>query len=622
MRRQAPAVIRIAALAMLASLAGGCTREQAAPADAAADGAQAPPSTPSVVVGEDRPLPGWRAPEVAVDEDSREALLAEAAQALEAGRLFGGERDAIPLYLALRDQDPDDPRAAEGLESALAALLAQGAAALEEDDSEPGRMQRARDVAAVARTVGPGREDVLAYLEQVDRHDEVHALNEAGERELAAGRVGEDQAQAGAIAHFRAALERDPDSVRAARGLDDAEAALVARAVEAARAGDFDEAERWLDAADAVKAAESSPAVLAGRIRVAGERGAHVRRLRDLGIAALTRPNGLAQARRHLDELLQVAEPGDSAAAELRERIDLATHYGLYRPGQNFTDGMRSGGRGPVMVVVPHGGFSMGAGARERDASDAERPQHYVRFDRGFALARTETTVGQFRRFVEATGHQTRAERRGYSTVYDERRGNLVRRSGVDWRHDYTGAPASDDLPVLHVSARDAEAYAQWLSEQTGQAYRLPSEAEFEYALRAGSEGRFPWGDADTPPANAGNFTGARDRSPSGRDWRNAFPGYGDGHWGPAPVASFAANAFGLHDMAGNVSEWVADCWHDSYRRAPADGGAWVNPGCRTRVLRGGSWASSPAQTRSAWRLSADADTTNARLGFRLARGI
>lgn len=608
----------------LACLLGACAREQPADGKAASagDGAATPPSTPSVVVGEDRPLPGWRAPVVEVDEASREALLAEAARALEEGRLFGGERDAIPLYLALRGQDPDDPRAAAGLESALAALLSQGAAALEGDDSDPERMQRAREIAAVARTVGPGREDVLAYLEQVDRNDEVHALNEAGERELAAGRVGEDDAQAGAIAHFRAALERDPDSVRASRGLDDAEAALVARAVEAARAADFDEASRWLDAAAAVKAGEVSPAITAGRIRVAGERGAHVRRLRDLGIAAVTSPDGLAQARRHLDELLQIAEPGDPAATELRERIDLAAHYGLYRPGQSFTDGMRGGGRGPVMVVVPHGGYTMGAGPREADASDAERPQHYVRFDRGFALARTEATIGQFRRFVEATGHQTRAERRGYSTVYDERRGNLVRRSGVDWRHDYTGAPAADDLPVLHVSARDAEAYVQWLSEQTGQSYRLPSEAEFEYALRAGSERRFPWGDADTPPANAGNFTGARDRSPGGRDWRNAFPGYGDGHWGPAPVASFSANAFGLHDMAGNVSEWVADCWHDSYRRAPADGGAWVNPGCRTRVLRGGSWASSPAQTRSAWRLSADADTTNARLGFRVARGI
>jgi formylglycine-generating enzyme required for sulfatase activity len=87
-------------------------------------------------------------------------------------------------------------------------------------------------------------------------------------------------------------------------------------------------------------------------------------------------------------------------------------------------------------------------------------------------------------------------------------------------------------------------------------------------------------------------------------------------------VASFAANAFGLHDLAGNVSEWVADCWHASYRRAPTDGEAWVNPGCRSRVMRGGSWASGPAQVRSAWRLSADADTTNARLGFRVVREL
>ena len=97
---------------------------------------------------------------------------------------------------------------------------------------------------------------------------------------------------------------------------------------------------------------------------------------------------------------------------------------------------------------------------------------------------------------------------------------------------------------------------------------------------------------------------------------------YDDGWWGPAPVASFDPNAFRLHDVAGNVSEWVADCWHDGYRRAPADGDAWLNPGCRTRVMRGGAWASAPAQTRSAWRAPADADTTNARLGFRVVRDL
>ena len=174
---------------------------------------------------------------------------------------------------------------------------------------------------------------------------------------------------------------------------------------------------------------------------------------------------------------------------------------------------------------------------------------------------------------------------------------------------------------MIHVSAQDAANYAHWLAEQTGQSYRLPSEAEFEYMLRAGSTGPFPWGEG-RPPAGAGNFTGARDQSPGGRHWRNAFEGYGDDAWGPARVGSYSPNAYGLHDVAGNVSEWVADCWHDSYRRAPVDGTAWVNPGCEDKVVRGGSWASSPTQTRSAWRLGSDADTTNGRVGFRVVRDI
>ena len=169
--------------------------------------------------------------------------------------------------------------------------------------------------------------------------------------------------------------------------------------------------------------------------------------------------------------------------------------------------------------------------------------------------------------------------------------------------------------------ARDAEAYADWLGKASGERYHLPSEAQFEYALRAGGSGRYPWGDG-APPPRIGNLTGTVDRSPDGRHWSNAFRAYGDGYWGPAPVARFAANAYGLHDLAGNVSEWVADCWHDGYRRAPDNGAAWLNPGCRTRVVRGGAWASSPAQTRSAWRMPAEADTTNPRIGFRIVREL
>ncbi|TZF91100.1 formylglycine-generating enzyme family protein, partial [Cognatilysobacter lacus] len=343
--------------------------------------------------------------------------------------------------------------------------------------------------------------------------------------------------------------------------------------------------------------------------------------LRDAGIAALAEPRGIETARGLLAHILRIAPPADPTAAELRRRIDFAVHYGLFVPGQRFTDALQGGGRTPTMVVVPHGDFVMGAPAGEPGATDAERPTRPIHFERGLAVSMTEVTVGQFRRFVLATHYRARSTRRGYSVAYDLRSGNFARRGNVDWEDDYLGRPAADDLPVVHVSAKDASAYAQWLADETGRRYRLPSEAEFEYATREGTTTPYPWG-TGVPPPGSGNFTGAGDRSPSGRAWSDAFRGYIDGAWGPAPVGRYRPGGFGLHDMAGNVSEWVADCWHASYRRAPRDQRAWFNPGCRQRVVRGGSWASAPAQTRSAWRSGLDADTTNARIGFRVVRDL
>jgi formylglycine-generating enzyme required for sulfatase activity len=367
---------------------------------------------------------------------------------------------------------------------------------------------------------------------------------------------------------------------------------------------------------------QGAPTVKDAYARIEGERARQIVALRDAGVAELVTPLGLKSAREKLAAALRIALPGDTVAADLRQRIDLATHYGLFRPGQAFTDALADGGRTPTMVVVPHGGFRMGAEENEPGAAEAEQPAHYVRFDRGFAVSRNPVTVGEFRRFVQATNYRARATRRGHSIVYDERSGNFVRRSGVDWQSGYTGQKAIDDMPVLHVSVRDAEAYADWLAQQTGHAYRLASEAEFEYILRAGVQGRYPWGNENPPPKGVANLTGGNDVSPSGRHWANAFVGYGDGWWGPAPVRTFKPNAWGLYDLGGNVSEWVADCWHASFRRAPADGAAWFNPGCRARVVRGGAWASSPQQARAAWRSSQDSDVTSARVGFRVVRGI
>ncbi|MCM2356350.1 MAG: formylglycine-generating enzyme family protein, partial [Arenimonas sp.] len=328
----------------------------------------------------------------------------------------------------------------------------------------------------------------------------------------------------------------------------------------------------------------------------------------------------LELAARRLAEAEQVSLQAQGLDA-LGERIVMARHYGRFRPGQVFREPLAIGGEAPEMVVLAHGRFEMGSPEDEGGRFDNEGPRHEVAFARGFAIARNETTVAEFRAFVEATGHRSVATRRGRSTVYDEKGGVMGEHGRVDWRRDYAGSPAPPELPVVHVAFEDAEAYAAWLSAQTGQRYRLPSEAEFEYALRAGRAEAYPWGEG-VPPRVVGNLTGDGDESRLKRKWANAIPDYADGHWGPAPVRSYPAEAFGTFDLVGNVSEWVLDCWHDSYRRAPRDGSAWVNPGCGERVLRGASWASSLERARSAYRQSAPADTTNARVGFRVVREL
>lgn len=587
--------------------------------DPATTGAAAP--APVVTIGPDEAVPEvvvWEAPSIQVDDENTDELKTQAQEALEDGRLFGGDGDAIPLYLALRQSAPDDPEIEQRLGEALDALLVRADELLAAVEDDPSELRQAQEIGSVVRAVAPEDPRAVAYLEQLQTVERAQEASLRGERALNQDDIGEN-GDDGAIGWFRQSLELRPENARAMQGLAAAESALIRRAEKAAEDDDYAAADRWLDSSASVRPGMGT--VDDARSRIARVRLARIGNLRDQGIAALSVEDGVDVARGHLANLLRIAPEANPAAVELRERIELASHYGLFRPGQVFTEALRLGGRGPGMAVIPHGGFRMGASEADSDATDAERPARSIRFDRGLAVAQHEITVGEFRRFITATGHTTRAARRGYSTVYDERSGNLVRRNGVDWRHDYTGKLAGDQLPVIHVSAHDADTYAAWLSDQTGHRYRLPSEAEFEYMLRAGNPGTFPWG-TGTPPPGSGNYTGALDESPSGRRWRNAFDGYGDGNWGPAPAGSFAANAFGLSDMAGNVSEWVGDCWHSSYRRAPSSARAWVNPGCRDRVVRGGSWASSPDQTRSSWRLGSDANTTNARVGFRVVREI
>jgi len=571
----------------------------------------------------DKPLT-WTPPALEITTEQAPAVLALVKQMLDDGHLYAGHQAAIALYLALLQHPDHQDEARHGLLRAADAVLETGKQAQLTAAEDLQMLQQAQWDAAVLSALqpvleeldaGPLIEESTLFVQSVDQISRVWELNEAGESELRAERLGEHGD--GALARFRAALALAPGDARAESGLASVETALLWRADQAARINDFAAADTWLAHARTVREDQSS--VLEAQQRIDHLRSLHISRLRAQAVAKLGRYGGVQKAQDMLQYIKAIANADDLVMSDLEARIETTRHYGPFGPGQMFMERLQDGGYGPQMVVIEHGRFQMGAIAGDLDAQTNEHPAHPVSFERGFAIAVHEITVDEFAAFIRTSGYQPRAARRRFSMAYDERSGNFARRSGVDWQSDYLGNQAAGDLPVLHVSAVDAAAYATWLSAQTGAVYRLPSEAEFEYVLRAGSVHRYPWPDAAVPP-DAGNLTGALDQSPGGRSWANAFAGYGDGWWGPAPVGQFAANAWGVHDLAGNVSEWVADCWHANYRRAPGDGSAWVNPGCRNQVIRGGSWASSPAQTRASWRAPAPVDTTNARLGFRVVR--
>lgn len=289
--------------------------------------------------------------------------------------------------------------------------------------------------------------------------------------------------------------------------------------------------------------------------------------------------------------------------------------------GQIFSDRITKGLYGPELIVIAGNSFTQGAIKKDKQAQDNEKPAHQVEFNKLFSISRSEITVAQFREFVEITDYKTQADKNNSSNIFDLRSSKLVIKEGINWRHNHIGELATDNFPVVHVSFDDAMAYVQWLSKSTNKTYRLPSESEWEFALRANSKTIYPWG-KKLQEVRGGNLSGTVDTMPNNRKWGNALPNYADGFWGLAPVRQYAAEGFGTFDMQGNVSEWVEDCWHDNYRRAPANGDAWVNPGCVQRVVRGSSWLSASDQSRSSFRTPAYSTTSNALIGFRVIRQL
>jgi formylglycine-generating enzyme required for sulfatase activity len=262
-----------------------------------------------------------------------------------------------------------------------------------------------------------------------------------------------------------------------------------------------------------------------------------------------------------------------------------------------FLDGS---GTGPDLVLIPTGRFQMGSTEPERRRAmeagsqkswvERETPQHWVGIEQPLAMGRYPVTVGEWRQFVQATGWQRQGE--------------------VNWQAP--GFRQTDAHPVVGVTWHDAQLYVEWLTRQTGQPYRLPSEAEWEYACRAGTKTAFSFGDEiSTKLANYdGNYT--YNGSPKG-EYRQ----------GTSRAGEFPPNPWGLFDMHGNVWEWVQDVVHDNYIGAPNTGVPWEDGGDQSRrILRGGSWLYNPRYLRSALRNGFSATLSNDIVGFRVARDL
>ena len=310
------------------------------------------------------------------------------------------------------------------------------------------------------------------------------------------------------------------------------------------------------------------------------DRAMRVARPADVGIGPgprYRRPDTLAVG----DEVTVTGEAGDWLRVEAEGGVRGFVRAALLEEaGSQWAAGetFRECPSCPEMVVVPAGSFMMGSPSHEEGRYGNEGPAHRVTISEPFAAGVYEVTFAEWDACASGGGcGGHRPDDEGWG------RGNR---------------------PVINVSWKDAQAYADWLSRKTGAEYRLLSEAEWEYAARAGTTTRFHWGDD------------------VGRNRANCY--CGDSWDTTAPVGSFAANGWGLHDMHGNVWEWVEDCWNESYAGAPSDGNAWESGNCDRRVLRGGSWYSDDVERflRSANRSRSETGFRRKYDGFRVARTL
>ncbi|KAA5539063.1 formylglycine-generating enzyme family protein [Roseiconus nitratireducens] len=321
----------------------------------------------------------------------------------------------------------------------------------------------------------------------------------------------------------------------------------------------------------------------------------------------------------------------------------------------------RSSAQEAVFVPVPAGEYRRGESDMNAinhdhpysvklkgNATWSERPKHWVKLTSGFEIADREVTVEQFAEFVRETGYETDAEQHGNAAGFDSQAERPPGWIQIDPKYTWRspGFTQGPDHPVVCVSWNDANAYCRWRSKREGRRYRLPTEAEWEYAARAGTDSWYSWGNS---PDDAYEFANVADASlerlhPQTTMYQRSLgldsPACDDGHPMTAPVASFRPNPWGLHDMHGNVWEWCQDIFQEDhyakllkpYSRQEAETVRIEDPaGPPTteqqqhgdwRVLRGGSWYVGPISCRSAMRGFAEAGDGLCYAGFRLVRDV
>jgi formylglycine-generating enzyme required for sulfatase activity len=507
--------------------------------------------------------------------------------------------------------NPGDANVLAQLNALLADVLVQANGMMDASD-----FQTAGQLLQLLQSIEPGLAGLDAAKNRLQSSSEVSELLKAGDASLESRRILEPEKD-NALYYFKQALSKDPNSQPAHSGLAAVQEALVELALESARELDFEMADEWLLEASAVR--DEQKPVEDTRLEVGAFKQTYAAELEQKAIKAMD-SGDFSLADISVIDLIALGGQEERVDA-LRTRLKEARLYGGFGPGQIISDELlHSGGKAPEIVIIPAGSFLMGS-----RRSEHEKPRHRVTLEKGFGLGTREVTVAEFRQFIERNAYRTTAELKGSSSTYNEAAGRLNIRDGVNWKHDYRGKKASPDMPVLHVSLYDATAYVQWLARETGRAYRLPSEAEYEYVARASGKGSYWWGEG-SPSKAVENLTGEGDSSPSKREWTTSFKKYDDGHWGPAPAGALSdddlVHPMGVHDIAGNVSEWTEDCWHENYVQAPVDGSAWFNPGCERRVVRGGYWASAPEQSRASVRIPVKADKYGPVIGFRIARDL